>query len=366
MLSPKLKRNITRILPFGIIWLLFGFIFITVEHAATKNFGYSPAGVIKMNYKIFIFAIVAVTIVGLFIGIIELLFLNRYFSKSSFVTTILGKIIIYSLFLFLIICLTYPIAASIELETNYFDLRVWEKFSEFLKSITFISTGFQMAVSLGVSIFYAEISENIGYGVFINFVTGKYHRPKEENRIFMFLDMKSSTTIAEQLGHIKYFELLKEYYYNLSDAVIEYSGEIYQYVGDELVVSWKVKNGIKNNNCIRCFFAMKNDLEEKQDWFLKNFGLYPSFKAGFHHGAVTTGEIGNVKKEIIFTGDVLNATARIQSLCNHYDVDIIISGDLLNILELEFNFQSISLGENELRGKSESMELYTITNRTMS
>ena len=73
----------------------------------------------------------------------------------------------------------------------------------------------------------------------------------------MFLDMKSSTTIAESLGHVKYFEMLKEYYSDLSDPIIKYSGEIYQYVGDEIVVSWKLKNGLQNNNCIQCFFAMK-------------------------------------------------------------------------------------------------------------
>ncbi|WP_025743521.1 adenylate/guanylate cyclase domain-containing protein [Aquimarina pacifica] len=359
MLSPKQKRNIGRILPFGIIWLLFGLIFLAVEYAATKNFGYTAEGVIKVDYKVFIFAVWAITIVGLLIGVIELLFLHRFFSKSSFSQKIIGKLIIYAAFLFLIVCIAYPIAASIELETSVFDKVVWDKFLYYLNSITFLSTAFQMSVSLGVTLLYAEISENIGHGILINFVSGKYHRPKEENRIFMFLDMKSSTAIAEKLGHIKYFEFLKEYYYSLSDAMIEYSGEIYQYVGDEMVVSWKQKKGIKNTNCLHCFFAMKEALKRKEDEFIKNFGICPTFKAGFHYGAVTTGEIGSVKKEIIFTGDVLNATARIQGLCNQYQVDILISGDLYKILKLGPDFKVKPLGKTELRGKSTLIELYT-------
>ena len=360
MLSPKFKRNIARILPFGIIWLLFGLIFLGVEYAATKDYDTTPVAVISMNPEVFVFAILAVTAVGLLIGVIELLFLNRIFAKSSFLKKIIGKLVIYSLFLFLIICITYPVAASLELKTNVLDGRVWNKFYEYLESVAFLSTGFQMAISLGASLFYAEISENIGHGVLANFIIGKYHRPKEEDRIFMFLDMKSSTTVAEKLGHIKYFELLKEYYYCLSDAVIQHSGEIYQYVGDEMVVSWKYKTGIKNNNCLNCFFAMKADLITQHPAFIKKFGVSPGFKAGLHYGTVTAGEIGTVKKEIIFTGDVLNTTARIQALCNEHGVDILISEDLLMILDTASAFSIKSLGNNALRGRQESMELYTV------
>ncbi|MFI1743340.1 adenylate/guanylate cyclase domain-containing protein [Thalassobellus sediminis] len=358
MLTPKAKRNIQRILPFGLIWFVFGMVFMIVEHAASpKNVA---SGAIKMDFNVFVFASIAVTMLGLLIGSVELFFLNRLFTKSSFIKKIFGKLFIYGTLLFIVILFTYPIAASIELDTSVFDTKVWEKLSSFFKSLTLWSTALQMAVSLGVSVFYAEISDNIGHGILISFFTGKYHTPKEETRIFMFLDMKSSTSIAEKLGHIKYFQLLKEYYYNISNPIIDFSGEIYQYVGDEIVVSWPYKDGVKNNNCIHCFYAMKAQLEKHKEWYYKNFGLAPSFKAGFHLGKVTTGEIGSIKKEIIFTGDVLNATARIQSLCNYYNVDILISGDLIKVLNLDTEFNIKSLGENELRGKQEAIELYTI------
>jgi adenylate cyclase len=360
MLSPKFKRYLTQILPFGVIWFLFAIIFLLIEFAATKDYEYTPKGVIDINFKIFVFAIIAVIFVGLIIGTIEVVFLNRLFAKSSFLKTIIGKLIIYSVFLFMIISVMFPIAASIELGANITDPAVWQKFSDYLQSIGFLSTGFQMFISLAASLFYSELSENIGHGVLANFIRGKYHKPKEENRIFMFLDMKSSTTIAEQLGHVRYFELLKEYYFVLSNAVINHSGEIYQYVGDEMVVSWTYKNGIRNNNCIECFFQMKSDVASKQTKFQERFGVIPQFKAGLHLGTVTTGEIGSVKKDIIFTGDVLNVTARIQSLCNSLNVDILISEDLKDILQLEDKFQVTSLGTKELRGKQASKELFTV------
>lgn len=360
MLSQKQKRNIVQILPFGVIWLLFGMIFLLVEFAATKDYDYRPKGVIEIDWQVFIFATIAVTFVGILIGVIELLFLNRLFSKSSFLKKIIGKLVIYSIFLFLIIVIMFPLAASIELNTTILDNLVWKKFSDYLQSVTFLSTGFQMFVSLGFSLFYAEISENIGHGILVNFITGKYHKPKQEQRIFMFLDMKSSTTIAEQLGDATYFKLLKEYYRILSDAVIDSSGEIYQYVGDEMVVSWKLNNGIKNNNCVRCFFKMKQDLFDNQETFQEEFNVFPKFKAGFHVGTVTTGEIGTLKKEIIFTGDVLNAAARIQALCNSLNVDILISEDLIEKLNLHVEFLVSPLGTHELKGKLQTMKLYSV------
>jgi adenylate cyclase len=234
-------------------------------------------------------------------------------------------------------------------------------FGAFFSNFAFWSVEVYIAAVIGVSLFYTEVSENLGQGVLNNFLTGKYHNPIEEERIFMFLDMKSSTTIAESLGHAKYFEMLKEYFSDLTNPIIRYSGEIYQYVGDEIVVSWKLKNGVQNNNCIQCFFAMRTAIKNQMTKYNDKFGLLPEFKAGFHLGKVITGEIGVSKKEIIFTGDVLNTSARIQGLCNDYKVDILISAPLMEKIDLHAQFQVKSLGENELRGRGEKIALFTVT-----
>ncbi len=359
-LSPKTKRNILRILPFGVIWFLFSQIFLISDYTAVGNFSDVPDTAIKLDAGIYLFSILAVTMLGLLVGSIELVYLNDRFVKKSLSQKIIYKTLCYALLLFAVTVITFPIAASMELDTNLVDKQVWDKLSSFLISKTGLSNAIQLGTMLGVSLFYAEISEHMGHGVLTNFFTGKYHRPREEIRIFMFSDMKSSTHIAEQIGHIQYFELLRAYYADLSDSIISYGGEIYQYVGDEVVVSWPAPYGLKNRNCINCFFAMKKALRKKADWYQMHFGVVPDFKAGLHLGPVTTGEIGVLKKEIIFTGDVLNATARIQGLCNHYSVEVLISGDLLKHLEKGKAFKVQSLGQSELRGKTQEVELFTL------
>ncbi len=360
MLSPKTKWSISRIIPFGVIWLLLGLMNLFVQEAATQNQNLNPSSAITVTPAVFAFAIISVTMVGLLVGAIEVMWLGNLFNKKSFSKKILYKVGFYTFFLLLVILIIYPLAAALELGRSPLDGVVIGKFMNFLASIEFVSTLASIAFSLFVSLFYSEISDNVGHGVLMNFFTGKYHKPIEEKRIFMFSDMKSSTTIAEQLGHIKYFELLREYYSDFSDAIMRYMGEVYQYIGDEIVISWKYEDGVRYNNCINCFFAMKEDLQKRADWYASVFGVAPSFKAALHVGNVTTGEIGALKKEIIFTGDVLNTTARIQGLCNQYDVGILISEDLIKGLNPGNGFQIESLGTTELKGKTEILELFTI------
>ncbi|MEP2058115.1 MAG: adenylate/guanylate cyclase domain-containing protein [Maribacter litoralis] len=363
MLSPKAKRNISLIIPFGVIWLVLGWINLFSQEAVLAvalEGNLNQSAVIRMTPEVFLFASIAIIVVGLLVGAIEVVWLGNLFRKKSFLIKIAYKFGFYSILLLLVILISYPIAASLESNIFLFDPIVLDKLADFLFSLEFASTIVSISFSLFVSLFYSEISENIGHGVLMNFFTGKYHRPIEEKRFFLFSDMKSSTTIAEQLGHIKYFELLKEYYSDFSDAIVDYSGEVYQYIGDEIVVSWKYEEGIKNNNCINCFLAMKAALKNRADWYTATFGIIPTFKAGLHVGQVTTGEMGALKKEIIFTGDVLNTTARIQGLCNTYNVDILVSEDLIKSLELEHKFKINSVGVVELKGKKEHIPLFTI------
>jgi adenylate cyclase len=198
---------------------------------------------------------------------------------------------------------------------------------------------------------------------FLHYVFGKYHLPKIENRIFMFLDLKSSTTIAEKLGAVKYHEFLYDFYYMITDPIISRNGEIYQYVGDEISVTWKLKTGIKDNNCINCFFDIEDVIERNAAFYMEKYGFKPEFKAGFHYGETVIGEIGVIKSEIVFSGDVVNTTARIQELCNHYKQRLLVSRETLDILNLNTEFIVDQMDSIKLRGKETETLIYSVTKR---
>ena len=176
----------------------------------------------------------------------------------------------------------------------------------------------------------------------------------------MFLDMKSSTKIAEKLGHVTYFQLLNNHYADLTEVIIETNGEIYQYVGDEVIVSWSLEKGLQKLYCIQCFLGIKKKIKSLSEKYVDRFDLVPNFKAGLHCGKVTTGEIGTLKKEIFFTGDVLNTPARIQAKCNKLGTDPLISEKLVLHLNLNKNYDIIPFGKYNLRGEKDQINLYLI------
>ncbi len=358
-LSPKTRRNISRILPFGFIWLITAWIFLFYDYSLTGNTNLDPETNITLTLPVFIFASAAVFLVGLLVGSLEMVIFEKRFTNVRLLAKIGAKFLIYAGFLLLIISITYPIAEGIEAGLSPFHPDVLTKFIRFLGSTMFLNTMIQLSTQTILSIIYAAISENLGHNVFKNFMTGKYHTPKHETRIFMFLDMKHSTTIAEKLGHKTYFQFLRKYYDSLSDTIIQHLGEVYQYVGDEIVITWDLENGTKNDNWLRCFLELKQTLLELRTKFLEEFGESPDFRTGFHVGEVTTGEIGALKKEIVYTGDVLNTAARLQAVGKEYDTDLVFTEDLAKLIDDKDSLKTSLLGEITLRGKSDKTAIFT-------
>ncbi|MFK8054780.1 MAG: adenylate/guanylate cyclase domain-containing protein [Saprospiraceae bacterium] len=358
-MRPKSKRFLLKVLPFGLISMLSSMVYGLLEKGILGDALIYPATGNPYKFNLAL-PMVLTLITGTLIGTFELLVLSKWFQKNSFLSKILLKTTInVALISFYLLAITI-IGNAYELEASIFDKEVWYNATRFFTSFAFFTIQLYIAVGLAIAIFYTEVSDNIGQEDLISLFTGKYHRPTEEDRIFMFLDMRSSTTIAEKLGHVRYFDMLKQYYADMSDAIIEHGGEVYQYVGDEVVVTWKLKNGLRHNNCLRCFFAMKDALKNRTDEYVSEFGLAPTFKAGLHLGRVTTGEIGVIKKAIAFSGDVLNTTARIQSLCNEYGVDLLASKQMIDALNLGEEFNEQELGERELRGRKELIKICTV------
>jgi len=203
-----------------------------------------------------------------------------------------------------------------------------------------------------------EVNEKYSPGVFMDILLGKYLQPKIEKRIVMFIDLKDSTPIAEKLGHQLYFKFIREFIYHVSNALIEHRGSIYQYVGDEVVVSWIFSE--KNpRRCMDSLIEARRNLQRKGQHFRRVFGVVPEFRVGIHLGDVTVGEIGVIKKDIAMSGDTMNTTARIRSACSELNQKFIVSKDFKENVDLK-EWQTESLGIVELKGKAQGIELFSL------
>ncbi|MGB5872430.1 MAG: adenylate/guanylate cyclase domain-containing protein [Bacteroidota bacterium] len=306
--------------------------------------------------------LVAAVIAGLAVGSFEVFYLKNRFRKRSFGQVLLIKSGFYIGAIFCITVVLTFFAQAITKQRHLFDPDVIAGVMAFFGGtgvwLVFLQWGFIIVFTL----FLLQVNDMFGQGVLFNFLLGRYHRPREERRIFMFLDMKSSTSIAEKIGHIQYYELLNDFFFDLTDPIILSLGEVYQYVGDEIVVSWRWDNGVRDANCMECFFRCQDAIHAKASYYQGKYGVVPEFKAGIHSGKVAVGEVGVIKKEIVFTGDVLNASSRIHDTCKEYGEDLLVSREVLESLDMAgAGYNSEKIGVIDLRGRHEAISLFSVT-----
>jgi adenylate cyclase len=209
-----------------------------------------------------------------------------------------------------------------------------------------------------VTLVVLEINEKYSPGVFADIFIGKYLKPREEKRIILFIDLKDSTPTAEKLGHKKYFFYIRDFIHHISLALLEYDGLIYQYVGDEIVVSW-LSNDRNKNKCIQSIIRARRIIQKESDYYRREYGMVPEYRIGVHLGLVMVGEIGIVKKDLTMSGDAMNTTARIRTMGGELNQKFIGSADFVESAGLQ-SYQVESLGHIDLKGKELPMELFAI------
>jgi len=219
--------------------------------------------------------------------------------------------------------------------------------------------GLALIISL-VSNFMDELHRKLGRDAIYNLVLGKYHRVKQEERIFMFIDLNYSTDIAEAMGEMKYSHFLQDYFYDISEPIARYFGSIYQYVGDEAVVTWPFQKGIKFSVCLRCFFAIQKQIKRYQNYYEKTYGMVPAFKASIHGGTVVVSEVGKYKSEIAYHGDVLNTTARMLGKCHELESELLVSAAIISQVELPKYLNADEMGSFQLRGKQQDVGIFSV------
>jgi adenylate cyclase len=219
---------------------------------------------------------------------------------------------------------------------------------------------FSLAASFVFTFMY-DVNRLLGQNVLLNFVIGRYHLPRVETRVFLFIDMEGSTGLAERLGALVFHRLLNRFVVDLTEPIVAARGEIHSYVGDEVIATWRLEEGVAHAHCVAACFSAMDRLARLAPDYRREFGAAVNFRAGMHCGPVVTGEMGSVKKEIVFLGDTVNTTARIQEMCRQTGDRVLASADLIDRLELPPGVAKRSLGGMGLRGKKNDVALYALT-----
>lgn len=306
---------------------------------------------LTINSVLFGFSI-GISITGLIYMFI--FFMQPLVARYNFFTHLLISFFYYMFIIFFVSSFFIFIFGFIKTPQTFNELfHLWFS-SKFINGILF---GITLLFFMN---FISIIIPLIGKDVIFNLVIGFYHKPREIERAFMFLDIKSSTKIAEKIGHKKFLMLINDFFIDISKPINDSKGEIYKYVGDEAIIVWKVEKTANYISPIECFFMINKKIEQEKNKYLKKYNFIPEFKAGLHFGKVICGEIGIIKKEIAYMGDVLNTTARIQSLCNENKTNFLASKNVISKINISKSFNIKSIGNIGLKGKEKKIELFKI------
>jgi adenylate cyclase len=201
------------------------------------------------------------------------------------------------------------------------------------------------------------IANLIGPRALLNFITGRYHAPVEENRFVLFVDIAGSTGLAERLGGIGIHRFLDRTFRLLTVAVVDTRGEVLGYVGDEVIVTWPERAGAVDGRPLRCFMAMREALSRAASQFEREFGASPRIRGSLHFGPVIVGEIGDIKRAIVFNGDVMNTAARLEELSRNVEGGFLASRAAMARFDSAPPFAVRDLGQLPIRGRADGIDV---------
>jgi adenylate cyclase len=325
--------------------MLVGFYFVAVRYI-----GIDPYAPPDLNYgDLAAYAATVGFSIGLLFGLFPLSTVLRLKKRRSFLSVVLIGTSCYVLFFIAVIFISSLYGNSLPFAVHY------------IFSPEGLIVLFHLSLSSLLYHFILQINRKFGPGVLLEYTVGRYFAPKVEDRAFMFLDLKSSTHLAEKLEHVSYSRLVQDCYAELTVPLIQYNAEVYQYVGDEVVLTWRMNRSFSASYCHEFVHAFQDRLEAKKDYFISNYGVWPQFKAGAHCGKVTVAEVGEIKTEIAYHGDVLNTASRIQSLCNQFEKQLLLSESLVARLPEKDRARTCFVAEAALKGKESPTKIFTIT-----
>lgn len=336
-----------------VLWILAFFFFVFMTYSMVSDFYFHEFQTSAADFLLS--QLLGALLVGMVMGtnffLLQEYVYPRFFKNHGILLTTLLRT-----FLFLITCFIGLFIIMLLNRAHY--INTDNLFSLHLDNLWMVSfTFYCLIVHVFITILQA-FRRRVGKNYFESLLKGNYMIPVVEYRIFMFLDMYSSTAAAEEAGHYNYSLLLQECFADLSELLLLYDAEVYQYVGDEAVLTWKASDKFDRSLCVKLYQSYSSRLEDKEQMYQRKFGITPKFKASLNEGLVTVAEIGRIKTEIAYHGDVLSTAARVRDLCNGYKADLLVTQSFFDQLPFSFQKNFTAVGATILRGKKKAVAIY--------
>lgn len=352
MTAHKRDYYLREILFVTLLWLLGGLIFVYVKFndipdTAAKAYPVMQGMTKQWVYK---FSVVTCLCIGLMMGIFHTLIYPKMIRTRNIVLTILLRMAIFATLTTAIILIFLHFS---DIPSNTWQSSTLPRGSGMSVMVSMVL----MDILVGLIV---TLRTNLGKNYFRNFIRNPYFTPIPENRIFMFMNLRDSTILVKKMGSTHFSSFIQDCFKDLSSVSLELGGEVYQFVGDEAVITWRIKNQKQFKEAVDLHFFLIKQLEKKRGYYIRKHNHFPEFWSSIHSGTVSAALVGHYKKEIAFHGGVLNLCSRLQKVCRDYNANLVISENFYKQLPHKNSFRYTAISDIELKGISQKQLVYKV------
>lgn len=346
-LRSRKKKNLFIFIIFGFFC---GLIYAMLYHGISDIFGLINTILIGLS-------------LGLFAGIFELHYYPAKLRMFSFPVILVLRSVYYFFLIVITILLELIIARMIRYHMSFIEVLKSDEFQHYLLYEDFLIGILYAAVLIILFNFTRLMYRKLGQRTLGDLITGKYVIPVKQNKIVMFLQIANTAKFLNKLGRVRFNDFLNDFIFDITEPILAYRGEIYEYVDDQVIVVWNYKSGISNAGCIRAYFEAKDKLLMKKEKYVQKYSVFPHIQAAYHAGPVIKGEIGVVKSTIKYSGDLMNTTSRLLEQCALYRKEFLIEKKLKDRITFPVIFECENAGSFIPKGKSQNIEFFSVNKK---
>jgi adenylate cyclase len=210
-----------------------------------------------------------------------------------------------------------------------------------------------------VGILMMRVAHFIGLRTLLDLIIGTYHRPVEERKLLLFLDINGSTALGERLGALTMRAFVRKFLSDLSQPIVDHGGDIYLYKGDGLIAIWDWLDATRDDVVLHAIDAMFAAVAREGKAYERSFGVVPGFRVGVHGGDVIVSEQGDARRSIGIYGDAINIAARMEEAARSHGVRCVISKIVADAVSDHSRIRAI--GSEQVKGISAAIPICEYT-----
>jgi adenylate cyclase len=177
----------------------------------------------------------------------------------------------------------------------------------------------------------------------------------------LFSDIRSFTTITEQLGAQGTVTLLNEYFTMMVDCIQREEGMLDKFIGDAIMAAFGIPVAHEDDadRAVRTAIAMMTELHAWNRARASEGKPPVEIGIGLNTDQVVSGNIGSKKRmDYTIIGDGVNLAARLESACKQYGARILISEFTYRALRGTYRIREVDIVV--VKGKTKPVSIYEV------